>query len=201
MKNIFIIFMLMIGLGLQAQDVNEKLDEARDAYKSGNLENARFALQEALQGVNQAIGKDILEMLPETLEGMQVAEGSDNVTGVSTGFAGLFVSRSYAGENTSASIEIMSDSPLVAAVNTFLSLPAILISDPNQKRVKVDGYRGMQTRNESENNESENDVSYDIQIPIGSTLFSFNVQGIDDEKKITGMLNRMQIGQIAKIAE
>lgn len=196
MKNIFLIIMLMVGLGLHAQDVNEKLDEARDAYKSGNLENARFALQEALQGVNQAIGRDILELLPETLEDMQVVEDGDDVTGVSTGFAGLFVSRSYAGENTSASIEIMSDSPLIAAVNTFLSLPAILISDPNQKRVKVDGYRGMQTRNESEDN-----VSYDIQIPIGSTLFSFNVHGIDDEKKISGMLNRMQVGQIAKIAE
>jgi hypothetical protein len=190
------IFAILLGCAMHAQDVNEKLNEAQKAYQSGNLEEARFALQEALQGVNQAIGRDILEMLPKSLEGMAVVEGSDIVSGVNVGFAGLFVSRRYEGEATSASIEIMSDSPLIAAVNTFLSLPAIMVSDPNQKRVRVDGYRGMQTRNEYEGN-----VTYEIQIPVGSTLFSFNVSGFDDEKKVTDMLNSLQVGKIAKIAE
>jgi hypothetical protein len=190
------IFAILLGCAMHAQDVNEKLNEAQKAYQSGNLEEARFALQEALQGVNQAIGRDILEMLPKSLEGMAVVEGSDIVSGVNVGFAGLFVSRRYEGEATSASIEIMSDSPLIAAVNTFLSLPAIMVSDPNQKRVRVDGYRGMQTRNEYEGN-----VTYEIQIPVGSTLFSFNVSGFDDEKKVTDMLNSLKVGKIAKIAE
>lgn len=187
---------ILLGCALNAQDVNEKLSEAEKAYQAGNFEEARFALQEALQGVNQAIGRDILDILPDNLQGMTIVEGSDNVTSANVGFAGLFVSRRYEGENTSASVEIMSDSPLVAAVNTFLSLPAIMISDPNQKRVRVDGYRGMQTRNEYEGN-----VTYEIQIPIGSTLFSFNVSGFDNEKTVSDMLNRLQVGQIAKIAE
>lgn len=190
------LFAILLGCALYAQDVNDKLNEAQRAYQAGNFEEARFALQEALQGVNQAIGRDILEILPDNLQGMTAVEGSDNVTSANVGFAGLFVSRRYEGDNTSANIEIMSDSPLVAVVNTFLSLPAIMISDPNQKRVRIDGYRGMQTRNEYEDR-----VTYEIQIPIGSTLFSFNVSGFDNEKTVSDMLNRLQIGQIAKIAE
>ncbi len=195
-KIVSIIFAILLGCAMHAQDVNQQLNEAQKAYQSGKLEEARFALQEALQGVNQAIGRDILEMLPKNLEGMSIVEGSDNVTSANVGFAGLFVSRRYESEATSASVEIMSDSPLVAAVNTFLSLPAIMVSDPNQKRVRVDGYRGMQTRNEYEGN-----VTYEIQIPVGSSLFSFNVSGIDDEQKVNGMLNSLQVGKIAKIAE
>lgn len=195
-KIVSIIFAILLGCAMHAQDVNQQLNDAQKAYQSGKLEEARFALQEALQGVNQAIGRDILEMLPKNLEGMSIVEGSDNVTSANVGFAGLFVSRRYESEATSASVEIMSDSPLVAAVNTFLSLPAIMVSDPNQKRVRVDGYRGMQTRNEYEGN-----VTYEIQIPVGSSLFSFNVSGIDDEQKVNGMLNSLQVGKIAKIAE
>jgi hypothetical protein len=198
MKKIFtIICIIALGFGLQAQDVNEKLDEAQTAYKSGDLESSRFALQEALQGINQAIGREILEMLPAKLGDMAKVDTDDNVTGTAVMFAGLFVNRRYVSETSTASVEIMSDSPLIAGINAFMSLPAIMVSDPNQKRIKVDNYRGMLTKNI----DTEGAVSYDAQIPVGSTLFSFRTTGIDNEKTVTDYLNQLQIGKIAKIAE
>ncbi len=198
MKKIFtIICIIALGFGLQAQDVNEKLDEAQSAYKSGELEGARFALQEALQGINQAIGREILELLPTQLGDMPKVETDDNVTGTTVMFAGLFVNRRYVGETSTASVEIMSDSPLIAGINAFMSLPAIMVTDPNQKRIKVDNYRGMLTRSE----DTDGTVSYDAQIPVGSTLFSFRTTGIDNEKTVTDYLNQLQIGKISKIAE
>jgi len=198
MKKIFtIICIIALGFGLQAQDVNEKLDEAQSAYKSGNLEAARFALQEALQGINQAIGREILEMLPAKLGDMAKVDTDDNVTGTTIMFAGLFVNRRYAGEASTASVEIMSDSPLITGINALIALPAIMVTDPNQKRIRVDNYRGMLTRSE----DTDGTVSYDAQIPVGSTLFSFRTTGIANEKTVTDYLNQLQIGKIAKIAE
>ncbi|MBE0639439.1 MAG: hypothetical protein IH598_13060 [Bacteroidales bacterium] len=198
MKKIFtIICILALGLNLQAQDVNEKLSEAQSEYKSGNLENARFALQEALQFINQAIGREVLEMLPTQLGDMTKLDTDDNVTGTTALFAGLFINRRYASEKSNASIEIMSDSPLITSINAFMSLPAIMVTDPNQKRIKVDNYRGMLTKSK----DTEGVVSYNAQIPIGSTLFTFNTTGIADEKTVTDYLNQLQIGKIAKFAE
>jgi len=200
MKKIFIIiFVFTVATGLKAQvDVNQKLDEAESAYSSKDLEATRFALQEALQGINQAIGKEILDMLPSELGEMKKVEGQDNVTGTTIMFAGLFVSRSYEKDSTlSANFEIMSDSPLITSINAFMAMPAIMVTDPNQKRIKVDNYRGMLTRSE----DSDGTVNYDAQIPVGSTLFSFRTHGISDEKSVTDMLTLLQIGKIAKIAE
>ena len=61
---------LMVALQARSQEVPALLDEAAGAYKNGNLEDARFALQQALNGINQAIGRDILEMMPQQLGDM-----------------------------------------------------------------------------------------------------------------------------------
>ncbi len=70
------------GAFINAQDVTASLDEALSSYKSDNLEDARFALQGALNGINQAIGKEILAILPDEMNGMSKVEEGDNVTGV-----------------------------------------------------------------------------------------------------------------------
>lgn len=195
--NIWIVLMLFLAWGVHAQEVEQKLDEARSEYKSGNLENARFALQQALQGINQAIGEEILGALPEKMGDMAAVAESDDVTGTNIGFAGLFVSRSYQGEGADASIEIVSDSPMMAAINSLLSMPVFMASDPNQKRIKIDGYKGLLTRSESE----EGPVSYDVQIPFGGSLLTFNTTGIDDEKQVTDMAESIPVSDIVKLAQ
>ena len=52
-----------------AQDVQTNLDAALTSYKAGDLDQARYSLQQALTGINQAIGKEILLILPTSMEG------------------------------------------------------------------------------------------------------------------------------------
>lgn len=63
----FLMILSLFAVQVKAQDVNGQLSTATASYASGDLENARFSLQEALNGVNQAIGQDILHLLPATL--------------------------------------------------------------------------------------------------------------------------------------
>ena len=199
MKKILIILTVAVftfqGAFLNAQEVTASLDEALSSYKSDNLEDARFALQGALNGINQAIGKEILAILPDEMNGMSKIETGDDVTGVNIGFAGLFISRSYTAEDRNASIEIVSDSPLLAGINTILAMPGFMTSDENQKRIKIEGYKALLTRN----TDSEGMVSYDLQMPFSGSLLSFQCEGIEDENEVIGMANRIPVDEIVAI--
>jgi hypothetical protein len=199
MKKIQILITIAVltipGTFISAQEVTASLDEALSAYKSDNLEEARFALQGALNGINQAIGKEILAILPGEMNGMSKDDTGDNVSGVNTGFAGLFISRSYSAEDKNASIEIMSDSPLLAGINTILAMPGFMTGDENQKRIKVEGYKALLTRN----SDSEGRVSYDLQMPLSGSLLTFQCAGIEDENEVIGLANMIPVDEIVAI--
>jgi hypothetical protein len=196
MKKIFLVLFIS-GLMMQAlisQEANKQLDDARSAYNSGNLQDTRFALQQALREIDMAIGAEILKILPQSMSHMKTDESADNVT--TAGFVGLFVTRSYKateGEDYS-SVEIISDSPMLAGINAMLALP-MFGGDPNQKRIRVAGYRGLQTKNTDESGT----VSWDIQVPMGTTLLTFRCNGPSDERKVTDMLNTIKFEEIAKL--
>lgn len=189
-------FFAIPGTFIQAQEVTASLDEALSSYKSDNLEDTRFALQGALREINQAIGREILAILPDEMNGMSKVEAGDDVTGVNTGFAGLFISRAYTAENRDASIEIVSDSPLLAGINTILAMPGFMTSDENQKRIKIEGYKALLTRN----TDNEGMVSYDLQMPFSGSLLTFQCTGIEDENEVIGMANRIPVDEIVSIA-
>ena len=188
---------LVSGTKIFSQDVQANLDKASSSYQSGDLENARFALQEALNYINQAIGQEILGLLPASIGGMEKTSDGDNVTGTGMGFAGLFVNREYAGGNKNASIEIVGDSPMMAGINALLTMPAFLSSDPNQKRIKIGTYKALQTKS----TDDQGIVTYDIQLPFTSSLLTFRCTGVQNETEVAGMANNIPVDKIAKLAE
>jgi len=200
MKKILILLTVAVftapGAFMSAQEVTASLDEALSSYKSDNLEDARFTLQGALNGINQAIGKEILAILPDEMNGIPKVETGDDVTGVNTGFAGLFISRSYMAEDRNASIEIVSDSPLLAGINTILAMPGFMTSDENQKRIKIEGYKALLTRN----TDSQGMVSYDLQMPFSGSLLTFQCAGIEDENEVIAMAKKIPVDEIVTIA-
>ena len=199
MKKILILLTVAVftiqGALINAQEVTASLDDALSSYKSDDLEDARFALQGALNGINQAIGKEVLAILPDEMNGMSKIETGDDVTGVNIGFAGLFISRSYTAEDRNASIEIVSDSPLLAGINTILAMPGFMTSDENQKRIKIEGYKALLTRN----TDGEGMVSYDLQMPFSGSLLSFQCEGIDNENEVIAMVKKIPVSEIVTI--
>lgn len=185
----------MAFLPIRAQEVITSLQQAESAYTSGQLEEARFALQEAIASINQEIGKEILKALPTSIGGLSADMKQDNVSGA-VGFAGLSVSRIYNTEEKSARVEIVGDSPLLASINAILALPAIMgTSDSNQKRIKVAGYKGILQKESGEN------PSYNVQIPIDQTLLTLNVTGVADENTIISMVNALPVDILARYSK
>lgn len=190
--------MLTLGVTICfAQDVNTKLDQAKAAYGSGNLDDARFELQSALVEIDKVIGAEILSMLPTSMKDLAYVEESDNVTGTGDSFAGLYVSRTYGTEENTAEILIISDSPLLAGVNALLSMPAFMLTDENQKRIKVDGYKAILKKNKSD----DGAVSWDVQVPFGSSLLTFTISGAEEEAAVVSMANTIPVTNIAGLTK
>jgi len=198
MKNIFSVMMLMaFGTMAFAQDFNKDISTARTAYAAGNLEDARFAMQQMLNDLDMAIGKEVLKMLPTKMGSAASNAANDNVT-ANTGLAGVIIHRDYGTESKRYDLDLMSNSPLIASVNAILSIPFIGNSgDGTQKVIKVDGYKGMLQKTVDE---ATKKTDYTLQIPIGSTLLTFTCPDTS-EAEVIRMANTIPLSQITKLIQ
>ena len=76
-------------------DVKQNLSSAESAFKTGKYSETRYALQQAMLGVEMEIGHKILKTLPETVSGLKKDEAEDQVTSTGWGWAGLTIQRQY----------------------------------------------------------------------------------------------------------
>jgi hypothetical protein len=183
-----------------AQEFDKNLATAKSSYASGNLEDTRFNLENALREIDIAIGKEIMKVLPTTIGTLAYNAKEDNVTGMSASFAGLYVHRAYGTDpNKSANIDIVSDSPLMAGINAILSMPMIMNSaDSHQKVIKVQGYKTLLTRQTNENGDTS---GYDVQTPFGSSMLTLHYSGNISEADITKLANSIPLEKIIAIAQ
>ncbi len=201
MKKAYIIAMTLAGVCLallvQGQDVAGNLEKARNAYGSGDLQASRYALQQALADVDQALGREILSLLPTEIESLPYREDEDQVTSNAAGITGMYVNRAYRNEKQSLEVELIDDSPLLGTINRLLSLPAFMgIGDPNQKRIKIQGYKGLLEKN---THDSTGVVNYQIQVPFNKSLFTFRSVGFDSENQVIGMAERLPLKAIVRM--
>jgi hypothetical protein len=183
-----------------AQEFDKSLASAKTAYSSGNLEDARFNLENALREVDIAIGKEVLKILPTVLGTLAYNAKDDNVSGMSSSFAGLYVHRTYGtAEDKKANIDIISDSPMMAGINAILSMPMVMnTGDGSQKVIKVQGYKTLLTKQSDEN---EKVTGYDVQTPFGNSMLTLHYTGNITEAEITKMANALPLEKIISISQ
>lgn len=198
MKKIFLtVLALNLCAILFAQDFDKHMSTARSSYSAGELEEARFAMQQLLQELDITIGQEVLKKLPAKMDVMAVNPKNDNVT-ANTGIAGVLIHRDYGTADKTAYIDIMNNSPLVASLNAILNLPFVgNSSDGTQKVVKVNGYKGVLHKYEDTDT---NQSSYDVQIPFGSTLLTFKVDNTS-ESDMLRLANTIPLAEIAKMVQ
>jgi hypothetical protein len=198
MKSIFsLIFLLACSLLVSAQDFSKNLASAKSSYSGGDLENARFAMQQMMNDLDMAIGKELLKLLPAKMDAMTSNPKADNVT-ANTGLSGVLIHRDYGAGAKICNIDIMGNSPLVASLNAILSIPFMGNSgDGTQKIIKVEGYKGILQKNvDAETGKTD----YTLQIPLNSTLLTFAVPN-STEADVIKLANTIPVQQIAKMVQ
>lgn len=187
--------MVLLGTGAFAQDFNQYLAKAKSSYSSGKLEDARFAMQQMLMELDKKAGKELLKVFPAQLGNLAANTSVDEVSG-SSSFTGVVTERKYGTGSRAAELQVITNSPLVTGLNALLSIPFIASADPNQRRIKVGGYKGV-IRKQSE---SEGPAQFETQIPFGSTLLSLNTTGLSEEE-VSKIVDSLPVAEIAKMVE
>jgi hypothetical protein len=198
MKKIFYL-VIFISSAAYSQDFDKNLASAKSSYGSGDLENARFAMEQMLRDLDIQIGKEILKMLPAQIGSLKTDEKKDNLTGGSGYAGGLFVQRYYGADPKTGSIEIINNSPLINSVNAILTTPILggMMRDENQKQIKVQGYKSLLTKNVNSETAKTN---YELQIPMNNTLVTLRMDD-SNEQEITAAANAIPLAKIAQIAQ
>ena len=198
MKKISItLFFILSSAILFAQDFAKNLTSAKTAYSGGNLEDARFAMQQMMNDIDLAIGKELLKLLPAKMDAMASNAKADNVT-TNTGIAGVLVHREYGAADKVCHIDVMGNSPMIASINAILSLPfAGNSSDGTQKVIKIAGYKGiLQKSVDTDTNKTD----FTLQIPLNSTMLTFNAPN-STEADVMRLANTIPVQQIAKMVQ
>ena len=182
------------GLVTAPPDVNENLTSAETAFKANNLSEARYAVQQAMLGVELQIGNEILKSLPATVAGIKKDSMQDQVTSTGWGWAGLTIQRVYVQGDKQFTATIANNSLWLSAINMYLGNGGYAQNtggQQNWKQTKVKGYRAVIEYNESS--------GYKLSVPIGQSSIII-MEGINfaTEQEMMNAANQIDIDGIKK---
>ncbi|HLT73822.1 MAG TPA: hypothetical protein VKZ68_02010 [Ohtaekwangia sp.] len=180
------------GLVSTPPDVKQNLSDAESAFKSANYGEARYAVQQAMLGVELEIGNKVLASLPESVSGLPKLPEEDQVTSTGWGWAGLTIQRVYRKDDKELSATIANNSAWMSAVNMYLANTGYAQQtggQQNWKQIKIKGHRAVIEYDESS--------GYKISVPLGqSSLIVFQGTNYASEQEITSAANSFDIDGI-----
>jgi len=196
MKYLIILASTLFTTTVFSQNFTTDIANAKTAYASGKLEDAHFALQQAMQEIDIIIGKEVIALLPAKMDNFAANTKDDNIMN-NVGYMGSTIHRSW-GQNNDVDLSIIGNSPLIQTLNAFLNTPVLggMMSNGNNKIIKVQGYKAQLNKEDNGNGQT----NYTIQIPLGSSLITFVAKNTTDTQ-ITTWANTLPLQQIAKLLQ
>lgn len=152
------------GLVVTPPDVKENLSTAETVFSQGKYSEARYAVQQAMLGVEMRIGQQILKSLPETIGDLPVDPKADQVTSTGWGWVGLTIKREYTKEDKQLRFTITNNAAWMQAINMYLSNAGYAQQtggQQNWKQTRIKGYRAVI--------EYSDGAGYKLTVPLGQT--------------------------------
>lgn len=136
---------MMLGSVAAADDVTDLLKEAIEAYEAGDFTLVKENLNYTTQLLNEKSAEAIAAALPEPLSGWS-AEDADTTASAAAGLfgGGIEASRSYTKGDSSVTISITGESPIMSQMMMMMSNPAL--SGSMGKMVRIGKQRGIQSK-------------------------------------------------------
>ena len=182
------------GLITTPPDVKANLTDAESAYKTNSYGEARYAVQQAMLGVELEIGNKVLKSLPESVSGLPSQKESDQVTSTGWGWAGLTIQRQYQKDDKQLRTTIANNSAWMSAVNMYLANGGYAQQtggQQNWKQTKVKGHRAIIEYNESS--------GYKLSVPLGQTsLIVWDAVNFASEQDVMTAANAFDIDGLIK---
>jgi hypothetical protein len=181
------------GLISTPPDVKENLTTAEAAFKSGKYGEARYAVQQAMLGVELEIGQKILKSMPATIAGLKKDTTEDKVTSTGWGWSGMTILREYKGTGDKQfTVTIANNAAWMSAVELYFNNAGYAQSTNGQqkfKQIKVKDHRAII--------EYADRTGYKISIPLGQTSLMM-LEGVNfaNEQEMMKAANEIDIDGI-----
>lgn len=184
------------GLVSTPPDVRANLGDATTAYQAKKYGEARYAVQQAMLGVEMEIGNKILKSLPESISGLKRDQARDRVTSSGFGWVGLTIERAYQNDSDKQlELTVANNAAWMSAVNMYLTGGGYAQStagQQNMKQTKVKNHRAVI--------EFDPDSGYKLSVPIGqSSLLVMNAINFANEAEVMAAANAVDIDGIKKM--
>jgi hypothetical protein len=183
------------GLITTPPDVKQNLSDAESSYKAKSYGEARYAVQQAMLGVELEIGQQILKSLPESVSGLPAQLDRDEVTSTGWGWVGLTIKREYLKDDKELTTFVANNAAWMSAVNMYLTSGGYAQStggQQNWKQTKVKGYRAVIEYNEGS--------GYKLSVPVGqSSLIVWEAINFASEQEVMNAANAFDIDGIKKM--
>lgn len=180
------------GKKLTPPDVNTHLNNAEASLSAAQYSAVRFELRQAMLGVELEIGYKVLEMLPETVDGIAFNPDEDQVVSSGIGFVGLVINRDYEGKSKNVSASIVNNAALMGFYSGILTSGNYSSSEGEYKAINVQGYRGVIT--------FDGGNEYQLAVPLGQqTLFQLTCDGFGDEQAVMQTASSYSLQGIAEL--
>jgi hypothetical protein len=181
------------GLVSTPPDVKQNLSDAEAAYKTASYGEARYAVQQAMLGVELEIGQKVLKSLPESVNSLKKNEPRDQVTSLGYGWAGLTIVREYTNnEDKQLRTTIANNAAWMSAVNMYMANGGYAQQtggQQNWKQIRVKGYKAIIEFNEGS--------GYKLSVPLGqSSLIVWEATNYATEKEMLDSASQFDIDGI-----
>lgn len=179
--------------------MNQNLADAETSFSAAKYGEARYAIQQAMLGVEMEIGQELLKSLPDEISGLQKDESADQVTSTGWGWAGLTIMRRYTGEDEQEfKVTIANNSMWLAAANAYLSNSGYAQTTGGEqqwKQTKIQDYRAVI--------EYDDYSGYKLSVPVGqSSIVVFEGINFGTEQQMMDAANAVSLNDIkAKLGE
>jgi hypothetical protein len=130
MKPLLVMLLCFFGATTAfGDDVTDSVNEALKYYEKGEYSEAAGSLEYAAQLIRQKKGGQIQEVLPEPLDGWNSEAASSQAAGSAMLGGGVSVERQYYKDNSSVTIQVVADSPLLQGFMMMFSNPMYATAD------------------------------------------------------------------------
>ena len=202
-NTLFLFFCLSLSLQLHSQSQAETyINEAQAYLAQKDYKQAQLSLQDAINDINNVIAMQISESLPAEINGLK-ASGDDNVNTAAMGIigGGMQISKTYRNEarkENEAEVQIIANSPMLSAINMYMTNPAMM--GQGAKSVRVGTRRAIlktEMQDYYDDNGSSKEIrSTELQIPLTQTLITLNLRGFASEAEELAFAGKLDIEKL-----
>lgn len=184
------------GAGLkntEPPDVVAAIDDADKSFSGKSYSDARYAVQQALVGIEIQLGRQLLKSLPPEVDGMQADTTQDKVVSTQWGWNNLTIQRIYNdGKDKQMTLTIGNNLLYSGLVNAYFNNAYGVQANgeqQNAKQVKVQGNKALITFDE--------DKGYSLIVPLGqSSMVVWEDVNFANEDEVMAAANKFKIDDI-----